>query len=151
LNDLKRQWSRWLNLPAADKRTLAVFVLSLPLVDIALRTIGLKRTQRWLQLWNRRAQPRPCLEADTRTAQNMARLAAIAGAHGIYPITCLRQALLVQSRLRREGLPALLRIGTRKDMNGLVDAHAWVELDGVALGQSSLDYLLFSMPDSLAH
>jgi hypothetical protein len=68
-------------------------------------------------------------------AQRIAELANIAGRHGAWQNTCLRQALTVQWWLYRRGLPAQLRIGARRVGNQL-DAHAWVELDGVPLAQS---------------
>jgi hypothetical protein len=46
---------------------------------------------------------------------------------------CLPQALVAHVYLRRAGLPADLRIGTRKDAAGAVEAHAWVESSGHVL------------------
>ena len=57
--------------------------------------------------------------------------------------TCLEKALALWWLLRRHRIPAGLRIGVRKDVNGVFEAHAWVEADGVVLGDSGEDPSLF--------
>jgi len=47
--------------------------------------------------------------------------------------TCLAKALVVSWLLRRRGVPAQLVIGVSK-ARGQLQAHAWVELDGAAVG-----------------
>jgi aryl-alcohol dehydrogenase-like predicted oxidoreductase len=49
-------------------------------------------------------------------------------------MACLPQALALRWLLAREGMPAMVVIGVRKDA-GALEAHAWVELDGLALGE----------------
>lgn len=44
---------------------------------------------------------------------------------------CLRQALVLGNRLRRDH--PQLRIGVRKDETGMLRAHAWLEVDGRTL------------------
>jgi hypothetical protein len=109
------------------------FVLLLPLVDLSLRGAGLRRTQRLLGVDEDAAAP-TVTPAAAASAQRLAQLAAIAGRHGLYANTCLRQALAVQWWLRRRGLPSQLRIGARRNGETL-DAHAWVELGGTPLAQ----------------
>jgi hypothetical protein len=46
---------------------------------------------------------------------------------------CLHRALVLHRWLRREGLPSELRIGVRK-VGGALNAHAWVEVGGTAVG-----------------
>jgi hypothetical protein len=57
--------------------------------------------------------------------------------------TCLEKALALWWLLRRHRIPADLRIGVRKGVNGDFEAHAWVEADGVVLGESGEDHTLF--------
>ena len=45
--------------------------------------------------------------------------------------TCLTQAFATQVLLNRHGLPARLRIGVVKGKDGRLQAHAWVESNGV--------------------
>jgi hypothetical protein len=137
--------ARWRALPPGDRGRLAALVLLMPLVDVSLRLLGVRRTRRWL---DRSAghptatEPTPERIAD---AHQLARLAAIAGRRGLYPNTCLRQALVVQWWLRRRGLPACLRLGALL-RDGALDAHAWVELGGVPLSQPGLRHVAFDDP-----
>jgi hypothetical protein len=48
--------------------------------------------------------------------------------------TCLEESLTLWYVLRKEGIPACLRIGVRKE-NEKLEAHAWVEHRGEALNQ----------------
>jgi hypothetical protein len=137
LIELARRWSRWSRLPATERSRLVALAIALPIIDIALRTLGLKRTQRWL-LRSATVPVRASSGTDIEAGHRLAELVAIAGAHGLYRITCLRQALLLQWWLRRRGLQARLCVGAMKAPDGGLDAHAWAELDGVALGQANL-------------
>ena len=125
--------ARWRALSSGDRLRLLAFVLLLPLVDLSLRGAGLRRTQRLLGVDENAPAP-TVTPAAAASAQRLAQLAAIAGRHGLYANTCLRQALAVQWWLRRRGLPSQLRIGARRNGETL-DAHAWVELGGTPLAQ----------------
>ncbi len=134
--------ARWRALPTRDKRRLAALAILLALIDASLRLFKFKRTQGWLLRHAGTRPQRPCTPEALQDAERLAELAAIAGRHGAWANTCLRQALAVQWWLRRDGLPAQLRIGARKQ-GDVVDAHAWVELEGVALAQPNLAYHAF--------
>ena len=137
-----RRLHAWLSLSRADRRSLLALAIALPLVAGTLRIAGLCRTQTWLQ---RLAGSGPMHDAGTielRAAQRLAQLAAIAGRRGALPVTCLPQSLLVFALLRRRGLSPELKLGVRK-IRAAVDAHAWVELQGVALGQKDLMHVPF--------
>lgn len=51
------------------------------------------------------------------------------------PSACLDQAIALRAFLHARGLPAELKIGTRRLPDQGFVAHAWVELAGVALGE----------------
>lgn len=125
--------ARWRALTAGDRVRLLALAVLLPLVDLSLRGIGLRCTQRLLGLDDEGVDA-PVAPDAAADAQRLAQLAAIAGRRGLYANTCLRQALAVQWWLRRRGLPAQLRIGARRN-GGTLDAHAWVELAGMPLAQ----------------
>lgn len=55
-----------------------------------------------------------------------------AAARYIHGASCLPQSLVVQRLLRAQGIPTTIRIGVRKS-SGLLDAHAWVEHDGLPI------------------
>lgn len=50
-------------------------------------------------------------------------------------MTCLPRALTLHCFLQRRGFDSNVRIGAQKNATGL-QAHAWVEVDGVAVGET---------------
>ena len=135
-------WSRWRELSFQDKKTLLGMFALLPLISAMLRLFGFTRTQAWLL---RRSQTTTFIEADSNAlqmAERLAVLANIAGRRGAVTATCLRQAMLLQWWLRRLNLDAKLKLGARLQ-EGQFDAHAWVELDGKALGQAEMNHQAF--------
>ncbi|MBK7991648.1 MAG: lasso peptide biosynthesis B2 protein [Comamonadaceae bacterium] len=62
--------------------------------------------------------------------QALGELVNIAARHTLGPRTCLTRSLLLGWLLRRRGVASDLRIGVRLT-NGVLDAHAWVECDGI--------------------
>ncbi|HEX5757819.1 MAG TPA: lasso peptide biosynthesis B2 protein, partial [Thermoanaerobaculia bacterium] len=69
-------------------------------------------------------------------AGEVARLVELAAAacRGVYPAGCLPRSLAMQRLLARRGAPAELRIGVRR-REGVLEAHAWVEVDGRPVGE----------------
>jgi hypothetical protein len=49
----------------------------------------------------------------------------------IWKRTCLRRATVLAVLLRREGRDAEIVIGVRRDLQGALEAHAWVRCDEV--------------------
>lgn len=128
----------WAGLSWRDRYRLLAMAALLPAVDLALRSFGMRGTQRLLGLANPHTMTqgaRVVSDAVITDAQQLARLANVAGRRGLYANTCLRQALAIQWWLRRQGVFAELRIGAHAD-NGVLRAHAWVELDGHPLAQA---------------
>lgn len=134
---LARWWRRWHALDASEQRWLLAAIFRLPLIRLSLRLRGYQRTRARLEARSTVTGTRAASPDDLARAQRLAWLAAIAGRRGLVTATCLPQALLLHAALRRQGLAPVLQIGVRKDGTAL-DAHAWVELEGVALGQPSL-------------
>lgn len=64
-----------------------------------------------------------------------ARAVQIAAKYGVFRPLCLTRAMALQAMLGRRGLHAAVRVGARRNGNQL-EAHAWVELDGVVLGDT---------------
>ena len=50
---------------------------------------------------------------------------------------CLDQAITLRFFLQARGFPVELKIGTQKDAQNIFRAHAWIELDGIAIGERS--------------
>ena len=59
----------------------------------------------------------------------------IAANHGLFRANCLEQSLTLSWLLKRRGIETDLRIGAQKH-EGKFAAHAWIELDGVAINDS---------------
>lgn len=48
---------------------------------------------------------------------------------------CLDQAITLRFFLQARGFPVELKIGTQKDPKQVFRAHAWIELNGIAIGE----------------
>jgi hypothetical protein len=113
---------------------LAALVL-LPAAGVSLRRAGLRwtieRFERFLAGHRERSSP-AASAADAAAIGRAVRLAAV---YGPYHARCLPRAVVLWTLLRRRSLDGEMTIGVRKT-GGKLEAHAWVELDGVALAQS---------------
>jgi hypothetical protein len=125
-------------LPRKERRRLIQSVLFLPLIHLALLSLGYYRLKGWME----RSSPlhdiySSALESERlQRAREVARIVYIAAEHGIYKATCLRRSLLVWWFLRREGIPSDIRFGVRMQDRKL-EAHAWVECHGVVVNDSA--------------
>lgn len=70
-------------------------------------------------------------EIDARRIQRMVHTAAW---NHLYPMRCLRKALVLQWLLGRRGVETHLRFGVNRD-EGDLNAHAWLERDGQPVGE----------------
>lgn len=66
--------------------------------------------------------------------QRVVFLVGVAARAGFTRHTCLPRSLVLQRFLVKRGLPAMLRIGVRRE-NGEIAGHAWVEVAGQAVGE----------------
>lgn len=123
---------RWWGLEPGDRLRLPLLMLALPLVSLALRLAGYKRTLRVVEWLSGHNAPRAASQHDLDAAHRLAQLAAIAGRRGPVQATCLRQALVVYGTLRRRGLEPQLKFGVRRENDG-IGAHAWVQLEHLSL------------------
>ena len=145
---MSRRLAAWRELSVADRRKLLGLACGLPVIEISLRCFGAQRTSSWLSRLFAPRAPRHATNDELRDADRLAQLAAIAGRRGIVTARCLSQALLVRTLLRRRGLETVLRVGVRKD-DQRFDAHAWLELEGRALAQPSLQHVPFPSDDRI--
>jgi transglutaminase superfamily protein len=107
---------------------LAEAALLYAFVAAALRTVAYARLQRWLE----RFTPVP-----RRTRSSVSDVTGAISAVGrrIGGTTCLTEAAVAYTMLRRHGHDPRLRIGVRRG-DAALDAHAWVECDGtVVMGE----------------
>lgn len=131
--------TKFLALPFREKVLLARFISCLPWVSFSIRFFGYRATRHFLSRFMRRTDLRPATDAELMQAKRCAELLQIAGRHGFISATCLRQSVLLEYWLKRQGLAATIKIGVRKEQD-LFDAHAWVELNGIALAQDNLEH-----------
>ena len=133
------KYSKLRELPWQEKTLLARFIFCLSWVSFSIRFFGYLRTRRSLSRFITQADLHQADTTELVQAQRAAELIAIAGRHGLINATCLRQSVLLEYWLQRQNLAAEIKIGVRK-AGDLFDAHAWVELNGVALAQDDLEH-----------
>ena len=126
MNQLFRYLARWVALSRADQRTVLLAGAAMPVFWLGLRVLGLPRFQASLQrrpVARNRSMPLADIQA-------LGELVNIAARHTLGPRTCLTRSLLLGWLLRRRGVQSQLRIGVRFTQ-GALDAHAWVECEGI--------------------
>ncbi len=101
-------------------------------VDLGLRFLPFSRLESWLARVPRgRAAER---EPDEAVVSRLVWATAAAARHHLYPMRCLPQALCLRWLLGRLGITTALRIGVER-RRGDLRAHAWVERDGLPMGE----------------
>jgi len=143
-----------------ERRLLAQALVLLPLTFWGVYALGVSRWHRFLaQLaslgtTSNRSENHRGSVASERTlaisdaaaveqAKAIARIVKIAAEKGTYQARCLQQTLVLWCLLRRNNLESEIRFGARKQA-GELQAHAWVEVGGVALNEDSDVCLHFS-------
>jgi hypothetical protein len=134
--------ARWLELAPGDRWLLSCLLIALPAVSAFTRLFGVVRTIGLLERLTGLDAPHEADATEILAAERLSRLAAIAGRRGFVTATCLPQSLLIYGLLRRRGLSPTLMVGVRRAESAF-DAHAWVRLEGVELGQGELDHTPF--------
>ena len=97
---------------------------------VALRLFGFGAVRKRLLGFEPPAQSR----IDRKSAQQLARVVSGAAAWSAPRPNCLSRALVLCRLLQRRGLEGVLHLGVEKPLSGF-GAHAWVEHDGVPLGE----------------
>jgi hypothetical protein len=122
------------DLSGGDAVVIIEVCLLLPLVQLAVRLAGLRRTARWVDgLIGRTKGVTPAI----LNACRIDRIAqVIRGTCGRWPIraTCVDQALVIVALLGRRYVPVVFCIGFRRG-DSKVEGHAWVEHDGLPLAE----------------
>jgi hypothetical protein len=115
-----------------DRRLVVEAALLLTFVSIALEIVRFPRLRKMLDRYAGVAG-RGTLADDpaTRIARSIER----SSRHLRLRTTCLVQALAADAMLRRRGIPSILHLGVlgQRPNGGRLEAHAWVESDGVTV------------------
>ena len=139
-------WARLRRFNALPRPAKGLFlraVMLLPLLSISLRVRGFGATRRFLEKFITPAKNGPPTGAVESHAALTSRMVLAAARNSPIPSTCLERSLSLWWLLARQGIAAQLRIGVRKDGKEL-RAHAWVERDGVAIGEPEAQHLHYA-------
>jgi len=127
-----RRVARFLRRPSEERRLVPIVAVLLGLARLGVACADLPRTRRMAA----RLAPRQALEP-----QRLADLVRLASQvlPGVTP--CVPRAIVLEALLIEAGHAAELRIGlTPLGGRQQPDAHAWVELDGVAVAEDASGY-----------
>ncbi len=107
----------------------------LPFIRVKLRFGGYKKTQRWLQ---KKLDDRSEFSSQSRENSPFltmtCRMVRAAEHYSFGQASCLEESLLLWYLLQTQNIPAVVRIGVRKQLDKF-EAHAWVEQNGIAINQ----------------
>lgn len=111
----------------------------LPLARLSLALCGFNRTNRLFL----RLAPVRCRMVDAREGEAIAlataRMVRVAAVNGACVATCLPRSVVTATLLRGAGLDPTLQLGARKK-DGVLEAHAWVVLGAVTIGDDTGDH-----------
>jgi hypothetical protein len=112
----------------ADLRAFARAWGLLLVADLGLRLASFPRVDRWLS---------PTLAESPREGEvgRLVWATEAAARHHLYAMRCLPKALCLRRLLGRHGIGSELRIGV-STRDGDLAAHAWVERDGIPVGET---------------
>jgi hypothetical protein len=128
-------------LPPADRRLLVTAAIVLGLVGAALRLVSFKKllhlTEEFSHTTSHRQNPFP------PSSERITWAVAAVSRRIPFLSRCLTQAVAAKILLTRCGHPALMRIGVSRNENGRLEAHAWVESQGVVvIGAPAVDHFI---------
>ncbi|HKW76708.1 MAG TPA: lasso peptide biosynthesis B2 protein [Terriglobales bacterium] len=142
---------------ALDRAAQTVFLralVMLPLVGLSLKLRGFDATRSRLR--KMLSPPASWMDADSLNRQIAltAHMVNAADRHGLTHPSCLVKSLTLWWLLGRRGITSQLRVGIRKE-GGKLEAHAWVEREGMALNEpeerhhhyAAFDKALASLPE----
>lgn len=135
MSRLGDKWRRLRNLSNTERRLLFQALVLLPVTALGLRFLGFRRYQAALMRFPPGKRQAGSQEGGAiEQALLAARMIEAASREGLRRGNCLEKSLALWWLLRREGISSELRIGARKTPSAL-EAHAWVERDGVVLNE----------------
>lgn len=137
-----KMWNKFQELTALQWRYLVASWLLLPVIDLALRAKGYKRTRFIL---SRFLSVRAVIEVNNDSVnRQIARAVSIAAKRSLWPTSCLRQALLYWWFMGRRGTIVEICFGIEVGVKAPFAAHAWVERQGNVLlgGEHVRDHYL---------
>ncbi len=139
-------WARLLRFSALPRPAKALFLraaLLLPFLTLSLRFRGFRSTQRFLlSFLDPSKTALRTVEIESRITMT-SQMVLAATRHSPSHSTCLERSLCLWWLLAHQGIATEFRIGVRKDGEKFA-AHAWVERDGVAIGEPEASHLHYA-------
>ena len=139
-------WARLLRFSALPCSAKALFLraaLLLPFLTLSLRFRGFRSTQRsLLSFLDSSKTASRSVEIESRITMT-SQMVLAAARHSPSQSTCLERSLCLWWLLAHQGIATEFRIGVRKDGEKF-SAHAWVERDGVAIGEPEASHLHYA-------
>lgn len=136
LLQIDKRLQQWRQLQGWERRVLLALTWRMPVIWLLLRLAGSGRVVTAVNRAHARAMNIPAGVTPMQFAERCESLARIATRYGLYRATCLPKSIALGQLLNRRGLRAWLRIGVLP-LETTLQAHAWVEFNGVALGESN--------------
>ena len=129
-------------------------LVMLPLVGLSLKFRGFEATRSTMRKRLSLAIQQAGSDFLNRQVSLTAHMVNAADRHGLVHPSCLVKSLTLWWLLGRQGITSELRVGVRKE-GGNLEAHAWVEREGIALNEpeerhhhyAAFDAALASMPE----
>jgi hypothetical protein len=129
---LRRKLDRMNGLTPGQRWILLESLAFLPVVWVGLRTLGFARLHKALAI---RTLETPKHPISIREIQALSEAVSLAASQCPFPVSCLTRSLLLSWLLLRRQVANQLRIGVRLD-GVAMQAHAWVECEGVPVNDS---------------
>jgi len=129
------KWEKFRNLSLSELWLLCKAFFLLPITALGLRLMGFNAVRSALSC----GLPAAVYSTDARSvdrAQKIAKMVQVAAVYGRFGASCLPRSMVLWRFLQRHGIGCDLRLGARRE-NGNFEAHAWVEVDGVALNETA--------------
>jgi hypothetical protein len=128
-------WRRFAALPVDERQLVREAAARLSAAWVGLRVMGFQRMRVRAESL-RHASHGGDGSAELAVARTVTRAEESAARHLFFRPNCLVQSLALLRMLRTRGIDAELRLGAR-NVTGKFEAHAWVELNGVALNDAT--------------
>ena len=128
-------WSKLRSLSLDDYYLLLWASIMLPVVGCRLRLQGFKRV--YSQANGQSFRHPSVLANATGRSVHLGKVVNLVAAKGLYRANCLCRSSVLLRMMQREGIVGELRIGIPEKPDGrpfsILDAHAWVEYQGVVI------------------
>lgn len=153
---LRTRLRTWAHLSLNEKVELFLVAGLALAAEVAVKLFALPRLTRWLGIALVDGH------SSTTTGSSSGRIAALSrraietrarAVDRVYRVwprknSCLRRALVLGFRIRAAN--PVLQVGVAQD-NGSIRAHAWIEVEGAVIGESSGDYAPLRPPKQGSH